>query len=190
MRQSEKLIIICGTILLLLAAFFSISVMMQFLDFGVDAPGKSTIFFALGSSLYQAYGKTSIFIPVFLFVAAILMFLPTFSIRRAIYLGASILPFFTFVIAEKICTRITANDVGIALAMKSFAVIIASILLVVIEYITFGIAIDAIIAIKKPRPINTNNVDFFDDEESPTHIKKRKKKEAQAERAAKAKAHL
>ena len=81
MKQSEKSIILGGIVLLILAAFFTISIMVQFLNFGITK--EILVFFKIGQILFSAYGYSSILIPIFLFVASISFFSVNFSKKRA-----------------------------------------------------------------------------------------------------------
>ena len=72
MKQSEKSIIFGGIVLLFLAAFFTISIMVQFLNYGVT--NEISSFFRIGGILMSAYGYSAILVPVFLFVASLSLF--------------------------------------------------------------------------------------------------------------------
>ena len=71
MKQSNKSSLITGVVLLAIAALFSISLILQPLDFGVAGPGHNNIFYQLGKMLYTVYGFSSILIPAFLFLAGL-----------------------------------------------------------------------------------------------------------------------
>lgn len=149
MKKSEKSVIVCGIILLILSALFTISIMLQFLDFGQQTPEKQTIFYLLGTVLIQAYGFSSILIPCFLFVAAILLLSLKGTQKYAIYLGASFIPFFTVVVTEKLGNKLLEGDSGAVFGIKLGALILVCFLLIVIEYLAVGLAYEAISSISK-----------------------------------------
>ena len=66
MKSSNKSSIITGTILLALAAVFSICLLLQLLDFGIGGPGHNNVFYFIGNVLMTVYGFSSILIPTFL----------------------------------------------------------------------------------------------------------------------------
>lgn len=147
MKQSEKSIILGGIVLLILAAFFTISIMVQFLNFGVTK--EILVFFKIGQILFSAYGYSSILIPIFLFVAAISFFSVNFTKKRAVILGASLLPFYTVVATERICNKILPGSTEPVFALKLITSICICGLLITIEYLATGIAYDSIVSLKK-----------------------------------------
>ena len=60
MKQSEKSIIFGGIVLLFLAAFFTISIMVQFLNYGVTK--EISALFTIGGILLSAYGYSAILV--------------------------------------------------------------------------------------------------------------------------------
>ena len=80
MKQSEKSIIFGGVVLLLLAAFFTISIMVQFLNYGVTK--ELLVFFEIGAVLLSVYGYSAVLVPLFLFVASISLFSGKFTKKR------------------------------------------------------------------------------------------------------------
>ncbi len=147
MKQSEKSIILGGIVLLILAAFFTISIMVQFLNYGIT--NKILVFFKIGQILFSAYGYSCVLIPIFLFVASILFFSVNFSKKRAVILAASLLPFYTVVATERICKSILPGSTEPVFILKLVTAICICALLIAIEYLATGIAYDAIISIKK-----------------------------------------
>ena len=107
MRLSNKLNIATGSVLLLVAAFFSISLALLPMDFGPAGPGTNNPLYiaacTLGDILFSVYGFSSILIPLFLFVAGISCFATKWTARKSMRLLTAIVPFFTSVIIEKIC---------------------------------------------------------------------------------------
>jgi S-DNA-T family DNA segregation ATPase FtsK/SpoIIIE len=143
MERSNKAVkagIAAGAVFLLLAAFFSISLILQALDFGASGPGRSTIFFSLGEMLVSVYGFSSIFIPVFLFCAAIACFSSEWTKRKALLFITAVIPFFTAVITENICRSIAES--GSFVGIKIGITLLIGILLIIIEFLGTGIIAD------------------------------------------------
>ena len=147
MKQSEKSIIFGGIVLLFLAAFFTISIMVQFLNYGVTK--ELLVFFEIGAILLSVYGYSAILVPVFLFAASISLFSGKFSKKRAVLLAASLLPFYTIVATERICNKILPGSTEPVFVLKLITAICICALLIAIEYLATGIAFDAIVSIKK-----------------------------------------
>ena len=82
MKRSEKSAILAGTVLLILAAYFTISVLVQF--FGAGVRPQMIRAFSVGQILIYAYGYSSVAVPIFLFVSAILLFMPNFTTKKAV----------------------------------------------------------------------------------------------------------
>lgn len=148
MKQSEKLTIASGVLFLLGAAIFIISLMLHFLDYGVALPYFFDKCQNFGSILFSIYGISSFLIPVYLFVAAIFLFLPTWTFKRGFYLSISLIPFFTVVGIERFCDTLFTGTSSAILLIKYSTFGLVSILLVVIEYLIAGIISDVIIAKK------------------------------------------
>jgi len=151
MKQSEKFSIASGVVLLSVAAIFIISLMLHFLDFGVAMPYFFEKCANFGTMLYSVYGISSFLIPVFLFVASIFLFMPTWDVNRGLYLAFSLVPFFTIVGIEKFCNNIFVGDSLTLLLLKYSTLILVSALVVVIEYLIVGIIADSVIAKKIAR---------------------------------------
>ena len=151
MKQSEKFSIASGVVLLSVAAIFIISLMLHFLDFGVAMPYFFEKCANFGTMLFSVYGISSFLIPVFLFVASIFLFMPTWDVKRGLYLAFSLVPFFTIVGIEKFCNNIFVGDSLTLLLLKYSTLILVSALVVVIEYLIVGIIADSVIAKKIAR---------------------------------------
>lgn len=147
MKQSEKSIIFGGIVLLFLAAFFTISIMVQFLNYGIT--NNLLGFFEIGNVLLSAYGYSAILVPIFLFVSAIFLLSVNFSKKKAVILAASLLPFYTVVATERICNKILPGSTEPVFILKISAAICICGLLIAIEYLAINIAYDAILSIKK-----------------------------------------
>ena len=142
MKVSSKTNLLAGTALILLAAFFSIALLLQPLDFGQFGPGRENFLFKLGEILASVYGFSSILIPTFLFTAAISSFASNWTARKAMRLLTAIVPFFTSVAAEKLI-RFFLKGGNFTATKISVTIIIAS-MFVVIEFLLAGIAADKI----------------------------------------------
>ena len=148
MKQSEKLTIASGIILLSVAAIILISLMLHFLNFGVVLPYFFEKCQNFGTVLFSVYGISSFLIPIFLFVAAIFLFIPTWNFKQGLYLAVSLIPFFTIVAIEKFCNNIFTGNSATLLSIKYTTMILVSALVVVIEYLIVGIIADSIISKK------------------------------------------
>lgn len=142
MKVSNKSNLAAGVVLLLLAAFFSIALILQPLDFGQFGPGHENILYKLGAMISSVYGYTSILIPVFLLVAALSCFASKWTARKSMRLLTAIVPFFTCFGAEKLCKffATTENFRGLKISVT----LIVTAMLVVIEFLLAGIAADKI----------------------------------------------
>ena len=98
MNRSDKFSIVFGFLLEALAVFFICTVLMQFFAYGEQQPA----IFKIGAVLFQAYGYSSILVPLCMFAAGLLVFAGLCTMRWSIYLACSVFPFITVVFAEKI----------------------------------------------------------------------------------------
>ena len=101
-----------------------------------------------GTVLFSVYGISSFLIPTFLFVAAILLFMPTWNFKRGLYLAVSLIPFFTIVAIEKFCNHFFTGNSATLMSIKYTTMLLVSALVVVIEYLIVGIIADSIISKK------------------------------------------
>ena len=147
MKLSNKPNIATGSILLLVAAFFSIALALLPLDFGAASPAQNSILYnvayMLGNILFSVYGFSSILIPVFLFIAGISCFASQWTARKSMRLLTAIVPFFTSVIVEKICFAIyrTGDDFASVKIVLTAAI---GVFLAAIEILAAGILADKI----------------------------------------------
>ena len=159
MKASNRSSIITGTVLLVLAALFSISLIIQPLDFGIAGPGHNNIFYALGRMLYVVYGFSSILIPVFLLIAGISCFATKWTSKKTMRLITALVPFFTAVLTEKICRASLNLGNPNSTAVKISIAIVTGVLLIAIEIIGAGIIAESVnqrifYRNKKPKPTN------------------------------------
>lgn len=138
MNRSEKFSIPLGFVLEACAIFFICAILMQFFAYGAAQPPV----FKIGAVLFSVYGFSSILVPVFLFVAGLLLFFKMYTFRSSVYLGASVVPFASVVFAEHIAKYLLATDNSALLNFKVAAVFVICALLVAIEYLLIGILAD------------------------------------------------
>ena len=100
--------VICGILLFILAAFLSIAIILNIIDY--EPEGSLVTLWNIGSTLINSYGFSSILIPGFLIVAGAFCFDSQWTVQRAMGLLVSILPFFTIVGAEKIVRTIMGAE--------------------------------------------------------------------------------
>lgn len=142
MKTSNKTTIVTGVALLLVAALFSISLILQGLDFGMTEAGQKNIFFMLGNILYSVYGFSSALIPLFLFISGLSCFASKWSARKTMRLLTAIVPFFTAVITENICRSILALEHSGFPGVKVFVAVVTGVMLIIIEFLGAGIIAD------------------------------------------------
>ena len=164
MKTSNKSNITTGVVLLLIAAIFSISLILQALDFGSLGAGSSNPLFILGNVIFTVYGFSSILIPVFLFTAGLSCFATTWSARKTMRLLTAIVPFFTAVITENICRSILALEHSGFPGVKVFVAVVTGLMLIIIEFLGAGIIADKLNPIlfgskkRKSEPANNDSV--------------------------------
>ncbi len=131
--------LISGIVILLTAALFSISLLLQLFDFGTVNSGNFML--NLGRMLFSVYGFSSILIPVFFLIAGLSCFASIWTARKAFRLLTAIVPFFTCVICENLIRSVTdANHPGVKICI----VLVTGIMLVVIEFVGAGLIADRI----------------------------------------------
>lgn len=146
MKHSERPVIISGAVLLLAAAFFTISIMSHFVHFGTDNGGIFLL--SIGSILFSVYGYSCFLIPVFLFVSAMVLFMPNWDLKKAVLLGVSILPFFTVVVMERVCRILLPDSTLPVFMVKLIAVLCIGIILIVIEYLSASVIYESVCEMK------------------------------------------
>lgn len=132
MKKSERLSIVAGISLLVVAALFLVALLIQLLPFG--SKGSVPVLGGLGSLLFGAYGYSSLLIPCFFFAAGLGCFLFPWSERIGVIYGLSFVPFFTIVITEKICAGMLTLGNSPLVGIQVAAAVIVCILLLGIEY--------------------------------------------------------
>ena len=148
MKISSKPNILAGAILLLIAAFFSISLALLPLDFGNFGPAQNNLLyitaFTLGDMLFSVYGFSSILIPVFLFIAGLSCFASKWTSKKSMRLLTAVVPFFTSVFIEKLCRYFAKDYTDDFSTIKIILAVIIGIMLVVMEIIIAGLVAERI----------------------------------------------
>ena len=169
MKPSNKSSIITGTILLALAAVFSICLLLQLLDFGIGGPGHNNIFYFIGNMLTAVYGFSSILIPVFLLISGLSCFATIWTAQKTMRLITAILPFFTCVVTEKICRSVLGGQTGTSEIIKAIIAAVTGLMLVIIEILGAGVIAESvnqkIFYNGKPAPKQTVYIDDDEDDE-------------------------
>ena len=142
MRASNKSSFITGVALLMLAALFSISLILLPLDYGVTGPGHNNILYLLGDMLYSVYGFCSILIPTFLLIAGLSCFASKWTARKTLRLLTALVPFFTCVVTESIVRSIVKVDHSSFAIVKILIAVVTGAMLVIIEFLGTGIIAD------------------------------------------------
>lgn len=132
----------------MLAALFSISLILLPLDYGVTGPGHNNILYLLGDMLYSVYGFCSILIPGFLLVAGLSCFASKWTARKTLRLLTALVPFFTCVVTESIVRSIIKVDHSSFAIVKILIALVTGAMLVIIEFLGTGIIADRL---RKPK---------------------------------------
>ncbi|MBQ8679363.1 MAG: hypothetical protein IJ530_06335 [Treponema sp.] len=137
--KKQKYSVVAGIILFVLAALFSISLLLVAADFGGINPAKNSIFYSLGKMLTGVYGFCSVFIPIFLIVAGIQCFMSKWRIRNGVVLLGSIFPFFTADAIEHICRMLIESETDTVLIVKISSTLLIGLLILIGEYLLLSI---------------------------------------------------
>lgn len=144
MKTSNKSSFIAGIILLVLAAFLTISLLLLPLNFGINSLGQKNYFFIIGFLLYNTYGFSSILIPLFLLIAGLSCFASIWTSQKTMRLLTAVIPFFTAVITEKICRSIYDMGNDSSTLVKLIIVILTGLALIGVEILGAGVVAEKI----------------------------------------------
>ena len=144
MKPSNKSSIVTGTILLSLAAVFSICLLLQLLDFGVGGPGHNNIFYYIGNMLTAVYGFSSILIPIFLLISGLYCFATIWTAQKTMRLITAIVPFFTCVFTEKICRSVLSGAIDTSSIIKAVIAGVTGLMLIIIEILGAGLIAESV----------------------------------------------
>ena len=145
MKRSERGFLAAGVILLAVSALCTISLILPFLDFGTDDSGGGGFLGAFGRMLFTAYGFSSFLIPLYVFVAGLLLFSSDKSKKQIICLFFSFIPFFTVAGVELVTKKIFDGTGFTVNLIRAATVVLVGLLLCLIEYLAIGLAADCII---------------------------------------------
>ena len=137
MKKSEKISVISGISLLVLAALFLVSLFLQIIPLGNRT--AAPVLNGLGGLLYGAYGFSSLLIPIFFFAAGLSCFLFPWSERIGVFYAASCIPFFTIYLCENFCREALASGNGILAGIQVIIAILVCILVLGIEYFVISL---------------------------------------------------
>ncbi len=148
MKISNKPNFVAGAILLLIAAFFSISLALLPLDFGNFGPAQDNLLyitaFSLGDMLFSVYGFSSILIPVFLLISGLSCFASKWTSKKSMRLLTAVVPFFTSVFIEKLCRYFAKDFTDDFSTIKIVLTIIIGVMLIIMEIIIAGLVAERI----------------------------------------------
>lgn len=134
MTRRERIAATCtGVVLFIVAALFSVGLLMGVLDYG-DAQ-RAGFLSQTGQMLLSVYGICSILIPTFFFTAGAFCLSAKWSVQRAFILLVSVIPFFTLVAGEQISKNIARNDPSPIAFIKIVILLVIAFLLVALEYL-------------------------------------------------------
>ena len=145
MKRSERGFLAAGVILLAVSALCTISLILPFLDFGTADSGGGGFLGAFGRMLFTAYGFSSFLIPLYVFVAGLLLFSSDKSKKQIICLFFSFIPFFTVAGVELVTKKIFDGTGFTVNLIRAATVVLVGLLLCLIEYLAIGLAADCII---------------------------------------------
>ena len=145
MKRSERGFLAAGVILLAVSALCTISLILPFLDFGIAEAGRGGVLAAFGRMLFTAYGFSSFLIPLYVFVAGLLLFSSDKSKKQIICLFFSFIPFFTVAGVELVTKKIFDGTGFTVNLIRAATVVLVGLLLCLIEYLAIGLAADGII---------------------------------------------
>lgn len=146
MKQSNISSKVAGTILFVLASFFSFALLVHLFGFAGRNSFILDFLYGTGKILSGAYGFCSVLIPIFFFGASMVAFSGHRTFKKCVYISFSLIPFFTAVGIERLYRSLTAGYAGVS-SFKTVQLILAFVigfLLVVIEYLLAGIVAERI----------------------------------------------
>ena len=142
-----------GIFLMLLAAFFSLALILQVFDFGSFAPGQDNIFYFFGKILISVYGFTSSLIPLFLLLASLSCFASKWTAKKSMMLLTAVIPFFTSFGTEKFCRFILSSETIDFPEIKAVVIAIIGLMLIVIEILLAGVFADKVNSLIYGNPV-------------------------------------
>lgn len=166
LKKENTASFLAAAALFIVAAVFSIGIILAFFDYGSASAGQSSFLAALGHIVAGAFGISSLLIPLFFFVSGVFCLDYNWSVQRAFCLLVSVIPFFTVVAGEKWIRSVLENYNGgfAIIAITGIAALI--VFLVMAEYLVtlvFAGLLEAKIELSKRRTVSEKEADELDD---------------------------
>jgi S-DNA-T family DNA segregation ATPase FtsK/SpoIIIE len=137
MKTSNNSSFITGAVLICISALFTICLIT--LPFTYDySSNNANVFTIIGNLFYNAYGFSSILIPVFLLISGLSCFASKWTSKKTMILLTAVFPFFTAVVTEKICRSIIELGTTSSNIIKLVIAIATGIMLIVVEIFGAG----------------------------------------------------
>lgn len=163
MKTNNKYSVAAGIVIFVLAALFSVCLLLVAVDFGGMSAAHSSFFYLAGKVLVRAYGFSSVCIPIFLIVAGLQCFSSNWSVRNGIVLAGSAIPFFTLDAVEHIIRMLAKSETGSVMNVKIGASVLIGAMLISAEFILLMI-LGEVVAKKLKRNYVGNEESVFDDD--------------------------
>ena len=135
LNKEKTASILAAFALFLVAALFSIGILLAFFDYGMVSPDQQGFLSSLGHVIVGAFGFSSLLIPVFFFVSGAFCLDYRWSVQRAMCLLVSVVPFFTIVGAEKWIRSVVENYSGAFAAVAVTGITALAAFMVIAEYL-------------------------------------------------------
>lgn len=132
MKKSHICIPLVGISLLIIAALFFVSLMMQIFP---RSSASQSFLNTIGNLIFGAYRFSSFLIPIYLFIAGISCFTFKWTDTTGFIFFISFIPFFTIVLTEKFCMYVATNGTNLLASFFLIVLICAiALLLLIFEY--------------------------------------------------------
>lgn len=132
MKKSHICIPLVGISLLIIAALFFVSLMMQIFP---RSSASQSFLNTVGNLIFGAYRFSSFLIPIYLFIAGISCFTFKWTDTTGFIFFISFIPFFTIVLTEKFCMYVVTNGTNLLASFFLIVLICAvALLLLIFEY--------------------------------------------------------
>lgn len=132
MKKSHICIPLVGISLLIIAALFCVSLMIQIFP---RSSASQSFLNTVGNLIFGAYRFSSFLIPIYLFIAGISCFTFKWTDTTGFIFFISFIPFFTIVLTEKFCMYVATNGTNLLASFFLIVLICAiALLLLIFEY--------------------------------------------------------
>ena len=135
LNKEKTASILAAFALFLVAALFSIGILLAFFDYGTISLEQQGFLSALGHVVVGAFGLSSLLIPAFFFVSGAFCLDYRWSVQRAMCLLVSFVPFFTIVGAEKWIRSVVENYSGAFAVVAVVGITAFASFMVIAEYL-------------------------------------------------------